>query len=225
MNKSLTFSMLALFFASEAIADDGKKPTANQLGVGLNLNFGHNNSKDINASFTGTGSRNSFNLMPYVNIPLGEKFAVMAGLDYDKYKSTYTNQSGGVSEYSESAIGPCISILRYCDPCYSEEDCLRFFGYTGINFSYTGGNSEDIYTPKGSGVSSRDKGKVNYLHTNALAGFNYRLTENVFLNGQINLFGYYADKGVPDNDNKNNYYTNRGINVLNSVAGGIRVNF
>lgn len=224
MKNTFTALMLVLVFAGTAAAEGGDHTPANKTGVGLNFNLHKNNYETMFPTNNEHGPNSSLTLNPYVSIPISKRLAIQGGFDLYKYRSEYFEENKNSSLNTESAFGPNISLIRYCDPCYSEDDCLRFFGYTGIGFDYVSGNSTYKYMPY-MGQTTSTGGKVSYFNTNILAGFNYRILGNINLNGQVNVLSMYSDKYTRDANNKNAYSTNKGFDFINTVTGGIRVNF
>lgn len=225
MKKLFISSVTAIAALQSALAQGDDKMPFNTMGVELNLGFkrdyytGYSDNKEY-----AKGPQVTYSLNPMFRLPVSSRYNVGLGLTYasDKYTQTNVN-TNAETEVSAGLFGPSLSIQRYCDPCWSEEDCEKFFTFLGFDFDYLAGDRDYSFT-MGSFRQS-ETGRIRSIFGGFHGGVAYQIAPNLFAQGSVNIAKFQSERTIYDNNNKDNYETNNHFGLFRGAHAGIRYNF
>lgn len=225
MKKLTITTFFALCTIVSAFGQDDKKIPVNTMSVELNLGY----MRDFNTYYANDqeyakGPDRNFTINPMFRLPVNNKYNVGLGITYASDKQTQTNSgSNSETEISSGLFGPSLSVMRYCDPCWSEEDCIKFYTFLGFNFDYLSGDRDYQFT-MGS-ISNHETGKIRSTFAGLNGGVAYKIAPNILLQGSLNLAKYRSTRTIYDNTDKDNYETENHFGLLRGTTAGIRINF
>lgn len=220
--KKLLISAILITALGTVSAEDDKGIPPNRFGIQLNTGFKFQGGMEHypnNNSYDNSGSE--INISPQINVPLNNRYGFQFGYNFNNTISKETN--GSTTEINSLLTGPSLSILRYCDPCWSEEDCNRFFSFLGFDFDMIGGDRK--YEYRFNNIINSETGRIRQTMAAITGGAAYRLGGNVYAQVQTDLVCFQSTKTTYDSKEPERYNTNSHVGILRNFEAGVRVNF
>jgi hypothetical protein len=224
MKKYILLSASLLWAQMTLVAQDKAIPV-NKMGIGLDLDFSSGNTiRYADGNDVQDAPSINYSISPNFRMPLSREFAGAVGLNYGT--RTETVKSDNFTEETKTvSFGPSLSIYRYCDPCWSEEDCMDFFTFLGFDFDYCSGKREYEYLFHQNNSTIRTTGSVRSISTALTAGALYRLMPNIYVQGNVNALSFMNTRTIWDNSDKNDYQRNNRVSLFRVVQVGLVGNF
>jgi opacity protein-like surface antigen len=222
MKKLLLISALSCIFMQVALAQN----PINSMGGQLDFGYHRNHYEDYTGdTMDDEGTTNTISISPKFRLALTPNINVGIGLGYvsEKYTQENPGNNSNKTTDNETMLGPSLSFTRYCDPCESEEDCIRYFTFMGLNMDMLSGKREYQYTM--GNFNYTEMGKVRQTNVALSGGVAYRILPGVYAQGSVNILSMNRTKTIYDNKNPKDYRINNDYGVLRGGSAGLILPF
>jgi hypothetical protein len=222
MKKSLIFTCIIGLVTPVLKSQNRINTTGIQLDFGMNRGTYHDYVAD---SSNQDQTTMDYDINPQFRIKVAPQYNLAIGANISKYHSNTMYPGSVKSEYDikESLIGPSVSITRYCDPCESEDDCIKYFTFLGFYGDMLSGKR--TYERTYGNNSNFDHGKIRQIDLGLNGGVAYQVFPNIYLQGSVNILGYTTKKTIYENDKPDRFNRNSSLSLFRGARAGIIVPF